>query len=111
MCKPRLNVFLLFPSPLGCLGLLPQQINVEELYAKVQKPRDRKKAANKETAAAAAAGKEKEKEMMMNGSTHSMEDSSPPPLPVAGIYVVFILPEYTSILYRNLLVMFNMSLY
>ena len=86
LCKPRLNVFLLFPSPLGRLGLLPQQINVEELYAKVQKPRDRKKAANKETAAAAAAGKEKEKEMMMmNGSTHSMEDSSPPPLPVAGM--------------------------
>ena len=96
LCKPRLNVFLLFPSP---LGLLPQQINVEELYAKVQKPRDRKKAANKETAAAAA-GKEKEKEMMMNGSTHSMEDSSPPPLPVAGMLCSYCLSIH---------VMFNMS--
>jgi hypothetical protein len=57
-------------------GLLPQQNNVEELYAKVQKPRDRKKA-NKDSSSAG-------KEMMMNGSNHTVEDSSPPPIPVSG---------------------------
>ena len=56
---------------------MPQQNNVEELYAKVQKPRDRKKAAaNKEPPVG--------KDLMMNGSNHTIEDSSPPPLPVAG---------------------------
>ena len=48
---------------------------MEELYAKVQKPRDRKKH-NKEVI-------REGKEMMMNGSSH-VEDSSPPPLPVSG---------------------------
>jgi ubiquitin-associated SH3 domain-containing protein len=65
-------------------GLLPEQKNVEELYAKVQKPRDRKKAANKEPA-------REGKEMMVNGSNHTVEDSSPPPLPVAGPRRLFIL--------------------
>lgn len=65
-------------SPIALLpaGLLPEQNNVEELYAKVQKPRDRKKH-NKEVT-------REGKELMMNGSSH-VEDSSPPPLPVSGI--------------------------
>ena len=49
---------------------------MEELYAKVQKPRDRKKAVKEVT--------REGKEMMVNGSNHAIEDSSPPPLPVAG---------------------------
>lgn len=62
----------------GGPGLLPQQNNVEELYAKVQKPRDRKKpAVNKDppTPPPTSGGKE----VMVNGGTHPIEDSSPPP--------------------------------
>ena len=69
---------------------------MEELYAKVQKPRDRKKAAaNKE----AAAGKD----MMMNGSNHTVEDSSPPPLPIAGESGSLYCERFTfRAVYRNL---------
>ena len=50
---------------------------MEELYAKVQKPRDRKKPSKEVTRDG--------KELLMNGSGHAMEDSSPPPLPVSGM--------------------------
>ena len=49
---------------------------MEELYAKVQKPRDRKKVPKEPS--------REGKEMMVNGGNHTMEDSSPPPIPVAG---------------------------
>ena len=52
---------------------------MEELYAKVQKPRDRKKQ-SKEVV-------KEGKELMMNGGNHTMEDSSPPPIPASGMWV------------------------
>ena len=52
---------------------------MEELYAKVQKPRDRKKQ-SKEVV-------KEGKELMMNGGNHTVvEDSSPPPIPASGMY-------------------------
>ena len=55
-------------------GLLPERNNVEQLYAKVLKPR---KKLNRDMS-------KESKEPLTNGSPHAIEDSSPPPAHIAG---------------------------